>query len=90
MDVMQAGIPVARLELLDELSVRAANSYFGTSYPVNPTLLMEFAGSAESVEEQSATASEEGRAEGLAPLDTGAFPSMKLALLVTMEARRFC
>ena len=57
-DVLSAGIPVARLELLDEVQMRACNQYAGLDYEVAPTLFFEFHGSEKGVVEQAETAGE--------------------------------
>ncbi|CEG50066.1 glycolate subunit [Plasmopara halstedii] len=51
--VMQMGIPVARMELMDENAVDAINEYSKLSTPVRPSLLIEYHGSPGEVEEQS-------------------------------------
>jgi D-lactate dehydrogenase (cytochrome) len=51
---IQHGIPVARMELLDLLTVRAVNAYSGLSLAESTLLLLEFHGSNASVAEQAA------------------------------------
>ena len=50
---IQYGIPVARIELLDTLMVKATNAYAGLDLPEQPLLLLEFHGSDSSVAEQA-------------------------------------
>src|SRR6187551_3583759 len=50
---IQSGIPVARIELLDELQVKALNAYSKLDLPETPMLLLEFHGTQAGVKEQS-------------------------------------
>jgi D-lactate dehydrogenase (cytochrome) len=50
---IQSGIPVARIELLDDVQVKASNVYSKLSLPEVPMLFVEFHGSPASVAEQS-------------------------------------
>src|SRR5258707_14791257 len=50
---IQSGIPVARIELFDELQVKACNAYSKLSLPETPMLFLEFHGTAAGVAEQS-------------------------------------
>lgn len=52
---IQSGIPVARIELFDEHQMDATNKYSGLSYPVCPTLFLEFHGTESGVVEQAET-----------------------------------
>ncbi|CAD0183863.1 putative FAD-linked oxidoreductase [Ruegeria sp. THAF57] len=55
MMTIQYGVPVARIELLDEMSVKAANAYSNLTLPETPLLLLEFHGSESGAVEQAET-----------------------------------
>jgi FAD/FMN-containing dehydrogenases len=50
---IQMGLPVARIELLDALQMRACNAYSGLGYPETPALFVEFHGTESGVAEQA-------------------------------------
>ncbi|XP_054724970.1 probable D-lactate dehydrogenase, mitochondrial [Uloborus diversus] len=47
--MLQCSIPVAKMELLDELSMEISNNYSNLNYPVTPCLFLEFHGSEKSI-----------------------------------------
>ncbi|NMM37591.1 MAG: FAD-binding protein [Glaciimonas sp.] len=52
-ETIQMGVPVARVEFLDENSVKAINAHDKLELPVKPLLLFEFHGSEHGVQEQA-------------------------------------
>merc|ERR1711971_523822 len=55
---LQCSVPMARVELLDEVQMRACNQYSGLDYPETPHLFLEFHGSETEVEAQTETVKE--------------------------------
>ena len=49
---IQSGVPIARIELVDEIQMRALNNFSELGYAERPTLFYEFHGTASSVQEQ--------------------------------------
>jgi D-lactate dehydrogenase (cytochrome) len=66
---IQTGIPVARIELLDELQVRASNAYSKLALPEVPMLFVEFHGTDAGVAEQSQRFGEIAREFGGGPFE---------------------
>ncbi|MEO0914075.1 MAG: FAD-linked oxidase C-terminal domain-containing protein, partial [Pseudomonadota bacterium] len=55
---IQMGIPIARMELLDALSIHGLNAHFSAGLPEEPHLFLEFHGSESGVAEQAETVAE--------------------------------
>lgn len=51
-EIIQLGIPIVRIEFMDEHQVEACNRYSGIDKPVMPTLFFEFQGSHAQTQEQ--------------------------------------
>lgn len=52
-ETIQAGVPMARIEFVDEPAIRAFNSYAKAGMPERPHLFLEFHGSETAVQEQA-------------------------------------
>ena len=63
-ETIQMGIPIARVELLDDVQMKAINAYSKFSYPELSTLFFEFHGTPAGVEEQARTVGELAAANG--------------------------
>lgn len=69
--VMASGLPVARLELVDEMGIKAINRYLGRSYPEKPVLFVEFHSSTrQALEAESSLAIELMQGAGAISIDT--------------------
>jgi D-lactate dehydrogenase (cytochrome) len=77
---IQSGIPVARIELLDELQVRATNLYSKLALPEVPMLFIEFHGSPAGVAEQSERFGEIARDLGGGPFEWATKPEERTRL----------
>lgn len=63
-ETIQLGLPVARIELMDPLCMKAVNLHSGLSLPERPTLFVEFHGAPAAVAEQVALFGELQRQNG--------------------------
>jgi len=63
-EVIQMGVPVARVEFMDTAAVRATNAYSKLELKESPLLLFEFHGSPNAVREQAETVQDIARANG--------------------------
>jgi D-lactate dehydrogenase (cytochrome) len=77
---IQTGIPVARIELLDELQVKACNAHSKLSLPEQPMLFLEFHGTQASVAEQSEQFGEIAREHGGGSFDWATRPEDRTRL----------
>lgn len=63
--LIQAGVPVARCELVDANSIRSANAYSGTDYPEEMTVFLEFHGNPAGIAAEVELARELAEAAGV-------------------------
>ncbi|WP_423828250.1 FAD-binding oxidoreductase [Solimicrobium silvestre] len=72
--IMQLGVPVARVEFIDTSGVQAINAYSKLALPVQPLLLFEFHGSVNGVREQAELVQEIARDNGSADFEWATHP----------------
>ncbi len=77
---IQSGIPVARIELLDALQVKAVNIHSKLGLPETPMLFLEFHGSEAGVKEQSERFGEIAREFGGGPFEWATRPEDRTKL----------
>ena len=68
--IIQCGIPIARVELLDPRTVHATNRYSGMSLAEKPTLFLEFHGTPNGTAEQMALTRDLAEANGVLSFET--------------------
>jgi D-lactate dehydrogenase (cytochrome) len=61
---LQMGLPIARIELADEVQIRACNAYSRLTLPEEPTMFVEFHGTEAGTREQVETFAAIAQAEG--------------------------
>ena len=77
---IQTGLPVARIELLDQLQVKAVNAYSKLALPETPMLFVEFHGTEAGVAEQSQRFGEIAAEFGGGPFDWATRPEDRTRL----------
>jgi D-lactate dehydrogenase (cytochrome) len=78
--VMASALPVARIELVDELGMRAINRYRGASYAERPALFLEFHSSTSAaIEDEARLAEELAREAGALDIDRATTPEERTA-----------
>jgi D-lactate dehydrogenase (cytochrome) len=77
---IQVGMPIARIELIDELQVKISNAYSKLSLVETPTLFVEFHGTTNSVLEQMALLRDIAADNGALSFDTAEKPEERSVL----------
>lgn len=77
---IQMGIPMARIEFVDEATAGAINIYSGASFPLVPHLLLEFHGSDRAVAEDAKRFGEIAADFGATGFETASRPEERTAL----------
>ena len=78
--LIQAGLPVARCEIVDPVSIRAVNAYQNTVYPEEMTIFLEFQGNPDGVRADAALARELAHEHGALSFDASSDPAERAKL----------
>ena len=78
--LIQAGVPVARCELVDPVSIRAVNAYKGTNYPEEMTIFLEFHGNPAGVAADAALAEDLAKEHGSSAFEASSDPDARAQL----------
>jgi D-lactate dehydrogenase (cytochrome) len=79
-ETIQIGLPVARIELLDEVQVAAVNAHAGLGMAETPTLFLEFHGTEAGVAEQAERFGEIAQSHGAMAFDWASRPEERTRL----------
>lgn len=79
-ELIQAGVPVARCELLDAAAIRAIRAHLGLELVEAPTVFLEFHGDADAVRRAADVALELARDHGAAAAESATDPQALAAL----------
>jgi D-lactate dehydrogenase (cytochrome) len=85
-ETIQTGLPVARIELLDEVQIRGFNAHSGYSLPEAPTLFLEFHGTEAGVVEQADRFGAIAREHGATGFDRATRPEDRTRLWAARHA----
>lgn len=77
---IQTGLPIARIELLDAVQVKAVNAYSRLTLPESPLLLLEFHGTEQGVAEQATRFGEIAEELGGGPFEWATKPEDRTKL----------
>ena len=88
-EVIQMGVPIARVELIDGGTIRMVNAHSKTTLAETPMLLMEFHGSPNSVKEQAELVQEIASNHGSAAFEWASTPEERTRLWAARHSAYF-
>ncbi|MES2937341.1 MAG: FAD-linked oxidase C-terminal domain-containing protein [Pseudomonadota bacterium] len=88
-EMIQLGVPIARVELLDDNTIRMVNKHSKMALREEPMLLMEFHGSPNSVKEQAETVQELAKDHGAQDFEWASTPEERTRLWAARHTALF-